>query len=360
MKLKTNKKINIAFVGLGRVFEHYLYIIKKYKLKNFFIASISDIDPKKLNHYKKILKTDGFLNYKEILNIKKKIDLVIILTPSGLHYEHSLFFLKKKINVITEKPIVMIPKEGERLIKIAKKNKIMFGSVFQNRFNPSLKYLKSLLAKKALGEITGFSVKVLWCRYQSYYNDAWHGTWKYDGGVINQQAIHHLDAINWLVGPIEEVISYKFNALNKLEAEDSMVLLIKLKNGIVGTFQATTAARPKDIVAEISILGKNGYATVNGQALNNLGDVMLKNKKIKANKQKYSQKVRNGYGFGHGLFLKKIIKNLQKRINIPPVSSSESLFITRVIHAIYVSSETKKWVRINHNRIYNKLGFNNA
>jgi UDP-N-acetyl-2-amino-2-deoxyglucuronate dehydrogenase len=360
MNLRNKKNINVAFVGLGRVFDHYLYIIKKFKLKNFNISCISDSNPKKLNFYKKKLRVDGFLNYKDIANYKTKIDLVIILTPSGMHYEHSLFFLKFFFNVITEKPITMRPAEGMMLAKIAKKNKLMFGSVFQNRFNPALKYLKNITLKKKLGKITSFSARVLWCRNQSYYNDGWHGTWGNDGGVINQQAIHHIDAINWLLGPIKEVNAFKYNALNKLEAEDSMVLLIKLKNGVVGTFQATTSARPKDLVAEICILGKNGYATVDGQALNNLGKIEFLKKYKKVNKKKFSQKVKNGYGFGHADFLKKTISRLQSRIIEPLICPSDSIYVTRVIHAIYKSCDSKKWTKITKNVLYDKLGRKNV
>ena len=60
---------------------------------------------------------------------------------------------------------------------------------FQNRFNKSVRYLKKLIKKK-IGKIVTISLSLLWCRYQNYYNDT-HGTWKNDGGVINQQAIHH-------------------------------------------------------------------------------------------------------------------------------------------------------------------------
>ena len=61
------------------------------------------------------------------------------------------------------------------------------------------------------------SVSLLWCRYQNYYNDDWHGTWKMDGGVINQQAIHYIDILRWLFGPIEEVFCYMSNRINKLK-----------------------------------------------------------------------------------------------------------------------------------------------
>ena len=197
----------------------------------------------------------------------------------------------------------------------------------------------------------------MWCRYQDYYQDGWHGTWKNDGGVINQQAIHHLDALNWLLGPVESVIAHKANILNKLEAEDTISILIKLKNGIVGTFQATTAARPKDIVAEISVYGKKGYAKVEGQALNKLGDVIIGDKSTPVKiKKKYSQKIKNGYGLGHGPFLQELFNRVKRKSTVSPVSVKDSINVTQIIHAIYESSKKKKWIKVNKGVVYKKLG----
>ena len=74
--------------------------------------------------------------------------------------------------------------------KIAKKNNVMCGVIFQNRFNQSIQLIKKTLDKGDFGKIVNVSLSLLWCRYQKYYDDKWHGTWKNDGGVINQQLIH--------------------------------------------------------------------------------------------------------------------------------------------------------------------------
>ena len=107
-----------------------------------------------------------------------------------------------------------------------------------------------------------------WCRLQDYYEDGWHGTWKYDGGVINQQAIHHVDALNWLLGPVDSLTATITNRLNNLEAEDTLVSIMKFENGALGTIEATTAARPEDFEASLSVVGENGMVLVGGIALN--------------------------------------------------------------------------------------------
>ena len=91
------------------------------------------------------------------------------------------------------------------LVKLAKKNKLIYSIFFQNRFNKAIKTLKEAVENNKFGKINICSIKLHWCRYQSYYEDAWHGTWLNDGGVINQQAIHHIDALSYIGGEIESV-----------------------------------------------------------------------------------------------------------------------------------------------------------
>ena len=121
------------------------------------------------------------------------------------------------------------------------------------------------------------------------------------GVVINQQAIHHIDAFNWIVGPVEKVCSLSANQLNKLEAEDTFISILKLDNGGLGTIEATTAARPEDFEASISIVGEKGMAEIVGIALNEIKKWKFVKPEDDDEKvfEKYSQKVPNGFGLSH-------------------------------------------------------------
>ena len=355
-----DKKTKISFIGVGRVFDHYYYVMKKFNILNkIHIHSICDRDKKKLAKYKNKIDTNYFENLNDLINFNSKPDIIFILTPSGNHYSHAKKCLLAGINVVVEKPITMLISQAERLKKISKIKKKYLGVVFQNRYNKAMLKTKELLKKKKLGKITTFSVRLMWCRYQNYYNDAWHGRWKYDGGVLNQQAIHHIDAINWLLGPVKEVISTCTNALNKLEAEDTAISLIKMKSGLTGTFQATTAIRPKDMMAEISIYGQKGNIIIGGIALNKLLQVEIfdrNGKKRYFNKKNYSNEVKNGYGYGHKHILENIIKrpnNIMKNIS---VSAEDGVNNVILAHALYKSNEEKKWISPNKKNFSKKLG----
>jgi predicted dehydrogenase len=346
--------LKVLVIGAGRVFKHYLYIIKKFKITDIEIIGIVEKKKNNLTIKNKFL----YFSNLETAILQTKPDLALVLTPSGLHYQHSKFFLKKKINVLCEKPLALLPKQIIELGKLAKKNNVLYDVVFQNRFNPAIMFARKILLEKKLGKIVTFSVRVFWCRFSDYYTDGWHGTWKLDGGVTSQQAIHHLDALNLMVGPIKKIFSIKKTMLNKLEAEDTMNCLLETSGGVVGTFQATTAARPTDKIAEISIVGEKGFLNISGIALNLLQDVDIagiNKKKLKQIKSRYSQNVLNGYGFSHSVVLKKTIKHLKEKKIKPLVGYQSASFIQQIIQTIYKSSEDEKIYRVSLKNV-SKLG----
>ena len=138
-------------------------------------------------------------------------------------------------------------------------------SIFQNRLNPAVVATKTAFEEKRFGNLVSVSVRLRWCRLQEYYNDGWHGTWAQDGGVTNQQAIHHIDALTWICGNVQSVSAISAKRANELQAEDTLVAAIQLENGGLATLELTTAARPKDIEASITITGTKGVVQIGGE-----------------------------------------------------------------------------------------------
>lgn len=351
------KKIKIGIVGCGRLAQHYNKIFESGVVKYFEIIAVCDKNIDRAKDYAKLYNCKFFENLSEMVR-NDRPDLVIILTPSGEHFNDAKISLEMGCHTLVEKPITMLPNQGEELEQISKTSKLMYGVVFQNRLNPAIQLLEKELKSKNFGKIITSSIRLRWCRMQEYYNDDWHGTWKNDGGVINQQAIHHIDVMNWLLGPIVAVCATGGNLSNNLEAEDTMVAIIKFKNGSLGTIEATTALRPKDFEASISVLGDKGIATIGGIALNKIESWILQNSKDneKFIIDKYSQDVPNGYGLSHGPFLQNVINNLLKGSIESPVSAKDGILTSKIIHSLYASYEKKSWVRIKDNVKSQKLG----
>lgn len=347
-------KLKVGIVGCGRVAKHYIKFLKK--LSEIKIEAVCDKKKERAKDYSKIFNCKYFVKYNEMLKYLN-YDLIIILSPSGLHYEHAKKALQQGFNVLVEKPITLRADHALNLLKIAKKKKAILEVSFQNRNNFAIKLLKDSIKKKKFGKIITVAVVLRWCRYQKYYDDDWHGRWKLDGGVISQQAIHHLDALNWLVGPIECVQAITTRRLNRLEAEDTIVCNFKLKNGALSTLEATTASRPKDHEASISIVGQKGIAKIGGIALNKIEkwEFIKSSQKDKDVFKKYSQNFKNGYGESHY----SILKNIVKKIYSKKLDYSSTIFAietTKLLNGIYRSDEIKKIIKMKNNINSKRLG----
>jgi predicted dehydrogenase len=284
--------------------------------------------------------------------------LVLVLTPSGMHFEHVKQVLEANCHVLVEKPATMIPSDARTLVELANENQLMLGVAFQNRLNPAIQCLSKAVAQDRFGQITTATIRLRWCRYQDYYNDGWHGTWENDGGVINQQAIHHVDALNWLMGPIDSVCATIENRINNLEAEDTMVAIIRFENGALGTIEATTAARPRDFEASLSVVGEKGVAVIGGVGLNIVETWEFENpiSEDTVATATYSRDVPNGYGLSHGPLLQATIDTLRCGGISAPVSVEDSVATNELIHALYRSVEIGGWVELKNKPISCKLG----
>jgi len=349
--------IRIAVLGAGRVAQHYKKMLDSGVVSGYKLVGVCDINASAAKILGDHWGCSSFTNYETMIaNVQP--DLILLLTPSGLHYEHAVIALNSGCNVLVEKPVTMLPDDAYDLIRIAKEKKLMLGVAFQNRLNPAIQCLQTAVTDKRFGSIVTATIRLRWCRYQNYYEDGWHGTWSQDGGVINQQAIHHVDALNWLMGPVESVCATISNRLNSLEAEDTMVAIIRFESGALGTIEATTAARPQDYEASLSVVGEKGLAVIGGIALNKVetwaftepqpDDVDVPSR--------YSLEVPNGYGLSHGPLLQSVIQKLLKEDITAPVPVEQSVGTTELIHALYRSHEIGGWVTLKDKPLSIKLG----
>ena len=144
--------------------------------------------------------------------------------------------------------------------------------------------------------------------------------------------------------------------LNNLEAEDTMTALVKFKSGAMGIIEATTAARPDDFEASMSVVGEKGTVEIGGIALNKIQtwkfiDSTEEDKKIPS---LYSIDVPTGYGLSHGPLLQDIVDKLNKGIIVPPISGSDTLPTVSLVHALYASDENRSWVKLDDKPVSKK------
>jgi UDP-N-acetyl-2-amino-2-deoxyglucuronate dehydrogenase len=192
------------------------------------------------------------------------IQVVSICTPSGAHLEPAVAAAEAGKNVIVEKPLEITLQRCDALIRACEQNGVRLGAIFPSRFHQASQILKRGVDSGKFGKLTLGDAYVKWYRTQEYYDSGnWRGTWALDGGgALMNQAIHSVDLLSWLMGPVAEITAQVgLLAHERIEVEDTAVATLRFANGALGVIEATTAAYP-GAHKKIEIHGTLGSAAI--------------------------------------------------------------------------------------------------
>jgi UDP-N-acetyl-2-amino-2-deoxyglucuronate dehydrogenase len=289
---------------------------------------------------------------------RKDIDAVSVLTPSGMHPQHVIACAKAGKHVIVEKPMALRLEDADAMIRACDEAGVKLFVVKQNRFNVPVVKAREALEAGRFGRLFLGTVRVRWCRDQAYYDqDAWRGTWAQDGGVLSNQASHHVDMLEWFFGEVVSVHARAINAFARIEAEDTAIATLKFKNGALGIIEATTAARPVDIEGSLSILGDRGTVEIGGFAVNRIKHWRFADEGPADREviEKFSVNPPNVYGFGHQAYYEHVIDCLvhQRAALVDGLEGRKSL---ELILALYESIATGEEVPLHFSPARCRLG----
>lgn len=345
--MKTENIVNIAMIGCGRISQKHFDAIKSLNANGVALRSVSDLEKSKCEKFtidgsiksSSNFTDTGFLN---------DADLAVILTESGNHYRDAKIALEHGLDVLIEKPVTLKLQDAYELKDIAQKRNRKVYVVKQNRFNLPIIAAKKFIDDGFLGKPQIASVQVRWCRPQEYYDlAAWRGTWHLDGGVIANQASHHIDLLRWFMGPVKSVqaIDRRFGV--NIETEDTVVAIIEFISGAIATLEATTSTRPRNIEGSFSVQGSKGAFEVGGFAVNEMRYIETCDSSFYLDPSTINHNINMNtndvYGGGHKSVYQEIIND---RIGKPnhSVLISEAIESLELIHMIYSAIEHNKKV----------------
>jgi UDP-N-acetyl-2-amino-2-deoxyglucuronate dehydrogenase len=198
-----------------------------------------------------------------------RADAVLLLTPPDARAELVERCAAAGRPILMEKPVERTTAAGLRLVERCEAAGVTLGIVLQHRFRKGSEHLRQLLADSALGEPAVVDLDVPWWRPQAYYDDApGRGTLARDGGgVLLTQAIHSLDLMLSLLGPVAEVAAVAGTSrLHRMQTEDVVGAGLVFANGALGSLYATTAAFPGR-PERLAITGTAGAAVLEAGTL---------------------------------------------------------------------------------------------
>ena len=341
----TDRKINIALVGCGRISKNHLQAIEQHK-DQLSLVGLCDIKKEALDQACSEYKVEGYSNIDELLKYTKP-DVVALCTPSGLHPAQAIKVAQAGCHVLTEKPMATRWQDGLDMLKACDEAGVRLFVVKQNRLNTTLQHLKKAVDQGRFGKIYMANINVFWTRPQDYYDQSdWRGTWELDGGAFMNQASHYVDLAHWFLGPVESVHAMNATLERKIEAEDTGVMTIRWRNGAIGSINVTMLTYPKNLEGSITILGEKGTARVGGIAVNEIqhwefAEPTAEDEQIKsANYQTASV-----YGLGHPMYYANVIKTIQG-LEQPISDGRDGLGCLELLIAAYRSARDQKTVHL--------------
>ncbi len=345
-------ELSVAIIGCGRIAGHHGRSIAT--VDGVRLEAVCDLEADKAKAYGVEFDAPWYVNYREMLEAHPGVDIVAVITPSGMHHEHGLEMLVEYgKHVIMEKPTFMRPEQLTDANARANEAGLRLFPVFQNRNNRAVRRVSRALADGELGDIRIMSVRTRWCRPQRYYELApWRGTFSHDGGALTNQGIHHVDLLRYFGGEVSRVNATMRTLGADIEVEDTVVATFEYAGGAVGNLEVTTAARPDDFEASLSIVGSRGLAQIGGIAVNELQVFTPDPSACAGNSEDFSGNV---YGHGHEAVYRDIVAAL--RDDAPfPVSIDDALETLKLLHAFYRSDEAGGWVTVDSDRQSERLG----
>jgi len=350
----SNHKIRFALVGCGSIAKKHIVSIER--IEDAEIAAICDVDPAAAQG---VGREHGLAYYTDCHEMAEKedFDVFSILTPSGSHAHLISELVHYGRHFVVEKPLSLRIEDADQVIQACDENGLKIFVVQQNRYNLPVKKLKEAVVMGRFGKIVIGTVQVRWSRRQSYYDaKPWRGTWAQDGGVLTNQASHHIDMLSWLLGDVESVMALTSTRLAKIEAEDTGAAIIRFCNEALGIIEATTATRPKDLEGSISVLGEKGSVEIGGFFMNEL-KVWQFEEPVPEDETIFEKWGRNPdiWAWNHTEYLKDVIESLRKgkRGLVDGFEGRKSL---ELINAIYESAETGKMVSLRFRPRFCRLG----
>ena len=168
---------------------------------------------------------------------------VVIATPNATHAKLAVHCLQRGVAVLVEKPIADTLADAKAICEAAAAAKLPAIVGHQRRQNPIMRRAKQMVAAGKLGRPVCLTALSTWLKPNDYFDTAWRR--EKGGGPILINLIHDVDQLRYLFGDIATVQAMTSNAIRRFEVEDTAVILLRFRNGALGTVTVSdTAAAP--------------------------------------------------------------------------------------------------------------------
>ncbi|AEH51166.1 Gfo/Idh/MocA family protein [Pseudothermotoga thermarum] len=318
------EKVKVGLVGAGGIGQVHLEILSTFD--DVKIAGVMDIDESRARHVAEKYQARVYTNLKDMKN--DGIDAVYITTPNKTHFKYAMEALELGFNVFCEKPMTTSLEEAIELEKKVKEK----NAVFQLGHNRRFAYVYSFMKQKIeSGELKPYSFQIKMNRGE-LLNPPWTSDRNYTGGFLYESTVHLFDMACWLFGDVEEM--FVLGKKSIYPDYDDWAIVMKMKNGILGTFTSCAHASWMIPFERVEVYGE--HMMMSNDEMEKVHFCKGLGKEVESHDYtKVDFKEKWGYVRENRAFI-----DCVKEHKTPPVTVSDGVRVIRIIDACYKAVES--------------------
>ncbi|HUW14267.1 MAG TPA: Gfo/Idh/MocA family oxidoreductase [Anaerolineae bacterium] len=182
------------------------------------------------------------VSYEEML-AEPSIQGIVVMSANRAHRGHVEAAAAAGKHVLVTKPIATTIADGQAIIEACRRAGVILAVGHQSRREPAIRRLKALLVDGTIGRPVMVEANISTAVGTTVRPDQWR--WLREecpGGPLMQLGIHHLDTLQYLLGPIEQVVGWQRRSLVQAEIDDVTATLLAFAGGITGYLGAGYAS----------------------------------------------------------------------------------------------------------------------
>ena len=251
------RPLGVALVGLGMIAATHAEALSA--IAGARLVGAFDAIPESVRTFASRFGVRPYSSLDEALD-DPEVDIISVCTPHPTHARIAIQAAGRGRHVLVEKPMAATLADCDAMLAAADAGGVQIGVVSQRRWYEPVLRVHDAIERGGIGDPILATVTLLGWRDEAYYRMAsWRGTWSGEGGgVMVNQASHHLDLLLWLMGPVEEVFGYWANLNHPyIEVEDTAVAVLRFASGALGQILLSNSQRP-GLYGRIHVHGRNG------------------------------------------------------------------------------------------------------
>lgn len=211
--------MKVVLIGIGGWGKNHARILSQLGV----LTAICDTDDEKRKEFGKKYSVNSYKNFNEMLE-SENFDAAFVCTPTNTHYQIATQLIQEKKDVFVEKPMTYLSEEGQKLIELAKKNKVVLTCGYIERFNPAVSLVKNYVLSRKYGEL----LMLEFHRENRLPNHI------KDVGIVHDTSVHDIDTAMWLFDDTPETVFARAGQI-KHEHEDFATIMLGFKDNRTAT-----------------------------------------------------------------------------------------------------------------------------